>query len=66
MSYPRITFKREDAVEPEATRWAAYHRGTRLGSVARMPMGYWRQVDGQTGYATRYEAAYSLLITRHA
>jgi hypothetical protein len=61
MSYPLITFKREPAVEPEATRWGAYHNGERFGAVASMPLGYWNQVDGGRGYSTRYEAAYGLL-----
>lgn len=60
-SYPSISFRREVYEEPEASRWGAYRDGRYLGSVARMPLGYWAQVGGASGYATRYEAAYSLL-----
>ena len=64
LTYPKLTFKKASPQASEKSRWTAFHESAKLGEVYSLYTGGWGVVKGLTGYATRYEAAYSLYIRR--
>lgn len=67
MTYPRLLFKKQPNHGSERTRYRVYGPdGADLGSVYSLYTGGWSAVTPEgalPGYATRYEAGYSLFTS---